>query len=131
MNSKPLLWLAALAECVPPFAVVSQIEQYAKPLRERRRCRSLQIVANSLCNVVAADRRYPNEVRRQHPDGGRLVLDILARRCILNDTDVDIMGVVDRLSRWLDTQLVEAEIPEAWICRARVAVDYTAAERTY
>ena len=131
MSSKPELWLAALAECVPPFAIVSQIGQYARPLRERRRRRSLQVVANALCNVVAADRRYPNEVRREHPEGGRLVMDILARRCILNDAAVDPLGVVDRLGIWLRHQLGEAAIPEEWIRCVRVAVEYTAAERTY
>lgn len=131
MSTKPEMWLAALAECVPPFAIVSQIGQYARPLRERRRRRSLQVVANALCNVLAADRRYPNEVRREHPEGGRLVMDILARRCILNDAAVDPLGVVDRLGRWLHHQLGEAGIPEEWIRRARVAVEYTAVERTY
>lgn len=131
MSSKPVLWLAALAECVPPFAIVSQLSQSAWPPRERRRRRALQAVANSLCNVVAADRRYPNEVRRNHPEGGRLVLDILTRRCTLNDADVDTIGMVDRLGSWLRSQLDGAHIPEARIRFARVDVDYTAAERTY
>ncbi|MEO6866148.1 MAG: hypothetical protein ABI229_11890 [Gemmatimonadaceae bacterium] len=131
MQIKPVQWLAALTEWVPPFAMVSQLGEGIWPSLEHKRDRSLQMVANSLCNVVAADRRYPNEVRLNHPEGGRLVLDILTQRCTLNDTDVDRIGMVDRLSCWFQTQLDDAQIPEARIRFARVDVEYTAAERTY
>ncbi len=131
MNIRPVLWLAALTECVPPFAIVSQIGQAAWPVRDKRRRRALQTVANSLCNVIAADRRYPNEVRRNHPEGGRLVLDILERRCTLNNARVDTIGIVDRLSSWFHNELYDARIPENGISSVRVDVEYTAAERTY
>lgn len=131
MNGKPVLWLAALVGCVPPLTLVTELGRSTWPVRERRRHKALQFVANSLCNVVAADRRYPNEVRQNHPEGGRLVLDILGHHCTLNDTDIHTIGIVDRLSNWFDLQLADAQIPASRICTARVDVEYTAAERTY
>ncbi|HEY5086743.1 MAG TPA: hypothetical protein VII66_05210, partial [Gemmatimonadaceae bacterium] len=114
-----------------PLTIVSEIGRTAWAPGSKQRRRTLQSVANSLCNVVAEDRRYPNEVRLNHPQGGRLVLDLLSRRCTLNDTDVDRIGLVDRLSNWLHSQLDDARIQEVRICSARVEVEYTAAERTY
>jgi hypothetical protein len=130
MNAKPV-WLAAMSEYVPPLAMIAALGCGAWRPREKRRRKALQFVANSLCNIVATDRRYPNEVRRHHPEGGRLVLDILEHRCILNDSDVGAIGIVDRLASWFEAQLTAAQIPASRICSARVAVEYTAAERTY
>jgi hypothetical protein len=80
---------------------------------------------------VAADRRYPNEVRLNRPSGGRLVIDILARRCTCENTDVTGIGLADRLGQWFHGQLDSAQIPEDRISCARVEVEYTAEERTY
>lgn len=131
MSTKPVLWLAAIAEYMPPLALVSELGRAAWPQRERQRRRALQAVANSLCTVVTEDRRYPNEVRLNLPEGGRLKLDLLTRRCTLDDADIGTIGIVDRLSSWLLRQLGDARIPADGICGARVDVDYTAGEKTY
>lgn len=131
MNARSTVWLAALTDYVPPLALMSELGRSAWPSRDRRNRRAFQTVANSLCNMVTADRRYPNEVRLNHPQGGRLVFDVLTRRCTLNDADVNAIGLVDRLRLWLHAQLDNARIPEDRICCVRLAMDYTAAERTY
>ena len=131
MNARPTLWLAALTDYVLPLALVSEFGRNAWPQRDKQRHRALQAVANSLCNMVAMDRRYPNEVRLNHPQGGLLVLDVLGRRCTLNDADVTAIGLVDRLALWLDAQLDSVRIPEDRIRDVRLEMDYTASERTY
>jgi hypothetical protein len=131
MSTKPVLWLAAIAEYMPPLAMVSELGRTAWPPRAKQRRRALQAVANSLCTVVTEDRRYPNEVRLNLPEGGRLKLDLLTRRCTLDDTDIVAIGIVDRLSSWLHRQLGDAKISADGICCACVDVEYTARERTY
>jgi len=131
MNARPTLWLAALTDYIPPLALMSEIGLSAWPQRDKHSRKALQSVANSLCNMVTTDRRYPNEVRLNHPQGGLLALDILTRRCTLNDADVNAIGIVDRLRLWLHTQLDNARIPEDRICCVRLEMDYTAGERTY
>ena len=131
MNARPTLWLAALTDYVPPLALVSEMGRNAWIRRDRQRHKALQTVANSLCNMVTVDRRYPNEVRLNHPHGGLLVLDVLTRRCTLNDADVNAIGLVDRLRLWLHAQLDNARIPQDRICCVRLEMDYTAGERTY
>jgi hypothetical protein len=131
MNSRHMLWFSALAEYVPPLAIVSGIGRGLWRPGEERHRQALQSVATSLCNVVASDRRYPNEVRRNHPHGGRLVLDILTRSCTHNEASVATIGMVDRLNSWLLAELDDSQIPGDRICGVRVEVEYTAAERTY
>ena len=131
MNARPTLWLAALTDYVLPLTLVSEFGRNAWPQRDKQRHRALQAVANSLCNMVAMDRRYPNEVRLNHPQGGLLVLDVLGRRCTLNDADVTAIGLVDRLALWLDAQLDSVRIPEDRIRDVRLEMDYTASVRTY
>lgn len=131
MSTKSVLWLAAIAEYMPPIAIVTELGWHSRAPREKQRHKALQAVANSICNVVADDRRYPNEVRLNLPGGGRLVLDLINRRCTLNDADVDTLGIVDRLSAWLYRQLGNARIPADGISGARIDVNYTASERTY
>jgi len=131
MNARPTLWLAALTDYVLPLTLVSEFGRNAWPQRDKQRHRALQAVANSLCNMVAMDRRYPNEVRLNHPQGGLLVLDVLGRRCTLNDAGVTAIGLVDRLALWLDAQLDSVRIPEDRIRDVRLEMDYTASERTY
>jgi len=131
MNTKSVFWIAAIAGYIPPLGVVSEFGRMSWPRTESRRRRALQAVANSLCTVLTEDRRYPNEVRLNLPEGGRLSLDLLTRRCTLNDIDIGTIGIVDRLSLWLHRQLGSAQIPEERIHAARIDVDYTAADRTY
>lgn len=131
MSTRPTLWLAALTDYMPPLALVSELGRTAWNQRDRHRHRALQTVANSLCNMVTVDCRCPNEVRLNHPQGGLLVLDVLARRCTLNDAAVDTIGLVDRIRLWLHNQLDNARIPEDRIRSVRLEMEYTAAERTY
>lgn len=131
MSMKHLVWLATLLDYGPSRALVSSIGSTGWPPRERKRRKALQFVANALCNVVVSDRRYPGELRRHHPEGGRLVIDILERRCVLNDSDVETLGIVERLGQWLDTQTSDTNLVPGRISEARVDVDYTAAERNY
>lgn len=131
MSTRPTMWLAAITDYVVPISLVSEFGRNAWAPRDRQRRRALQTVANSLCNMVTTDRRYPNEVRLNHPHGGLLVLDVLTRRCTLNDADVNAIGLVDRLRLWLHAQLDNARIPEDRICCVRLEMDYTASERTY
>ncbi|MDQ2891009.1 MAG: hypothetical protein M3R65_10745 [Gemmatimonadota bacterium] len=131
MSGKHLLLLSALSEYVYPVTRAATLRLNELPSRRKKRIQALQFVANSLCNAVASDRRYPNEVRRSNPEGGHLFIDILARRCRVNDSDVETIGVVHRLGPWLDGQLGEAGIRGDRISAACVHVDYTAADRTY
>jgi hypothetical protein len=129
-GGRPGSWLVSLAGRIPfPPGAEFSLAQWVPS--ERRRRRVLQAVANSLCNVVIADRRYPNETRRKYPEGGRLVLDVLTRRCTLNDAAVAPMGIADRLNVWLHAQLREAGIPKDQIRGARMDIEYSCAERTY
>ncbi|MDQ2668808.1 MAG: ferrous iron transport protein A [Gemmatimonadota bacterium] len=131
MSTKHVLWLSALSEYVQPVALAATLGYDNWPTRQRKRRRVLQYVANSLCNVVAADRRYPNEIRRHCPQSGHLLIDVLERRCLLNDADPGSLGIVDRLGRWLETHLLDMGIRPGRISAARVDVEYSASERTY
>jgi hypothetical protein len=125
------MWLATIAEYLPPIAIVTVMYRNTVAPREKRRRKALQALANSLCNVVTEDRRYPNEVRLNLPDDGRLVLDLINHRCTVNDSEVGTIGLVDRLNAWLYRQLGDARIPADGICGARIDVNYTASEHTY
>ncbi|HEV2642529.1 MAG TPA: hypothetical protein VGT98_07475 [Candidatus Elarobacter sp.] len=84
-----------------------------------------------MCRVAASDKRSAAEVRRTHPDGGRLTLDLLGGQCTLNGVPTEAIGLVSRLQRWLDDQLAAESIPASRIRRALVEIEYTVAERNY
>lgn len=131
MSTKHTLWLSAFTEYVQPMALAATLGYDRWPPRRRKRQQALQSVANSICNIVATDRRYPNEVRCHHPEGGRLVMDILEHRCIVNDADVEVLAIVERLGHWLDDQLTIMGIGRDRVAAARVGVDYSTADRNY
>ena len=131
MSTKHVLWLSALSDYVQPVALAAALGYGSWPRQQKKQRRALQFVANSLCDVVASDRRCPNEIRRHYPQSGRLVIDILQRRCTLDDSDARSLGIVDRLGYWLETQLTNTGIRMERVSAARVDVDYTAVERTY
>ena len=131
MSTKHIVWLSALTEYVQPLAFAAALGYDRWPPRRRKREQALQTVANSICNIVATDRRYPNEVRRHHPEGGRLVMDILEQRCIVNDSDVDVLRIVGRLGDWLDSHLTASGLGRELVSVARVGVDYSTADRNY
>ncbi len=132
MSIRHFLWLSALSEYVQPAALAAAaLGQDVWPPNQKKQRNALQFVAKSLCNVITTDRRYPNEVRQHLPGGGHLVMDLLRRRCALDDADVNDLGIVHRLSDWLDTQLDESGIRSGRISEARVELSYTSAEHTY
>lgn len=131
MSTRHIVWLSALTEYVAPMAIAATLGLDRWPLRNRKRQHALQSVANSICQIVASDRRYPNEIRRHYPEGGHLVMDILEHRCIVNDADVEALEIVNRLSHWLDEQLTVNGIGRERVSAARVGVEYSTADRNY
>lgn len=99
--------------------------------RERMRRKALQEIADAACRTAASDKRSAAEIRRAHPDGGRLVLDLLTATCTLNGTIIEPIGLVSRLREWLEHQFEASNIPPDRIRRARIEIDYTVAERNY
>lgn len=81
--------------------------------------------ANTLCYILAGDKRYAYDIALSRLGGGLLRLDLLANTASLNGRPLDGFTLVDHLAEWLRTSLDRARIPGDGIKLAVVEVPYT------
>lgn len=131
VTASALDWLPHWLDSGPLATVVGSLGRAIRPTRGRTRRKTFDDLANTICDAIAMDRRFPNEMRLARLSGGRFVVDILGQQCLQDGQTLPPLGVAERARQRLHRQIEMVQIAEEELCRAIIEVEYSVAQRNY